>query len=588
MNKWFTLILLIFSFLALFGLAFFLAASTDSTAPGEEKGEEVEVPESTPEPSDEIGNLYVSVNEAELEYLYNRDLSDDQRVDGTVAVDEVSKGHAAELRFRGNSSRGLPKKSLSLRFDSPKDFIFGATHMNLNAMYTDPTMMRERISFDMFHELGLPAPRTKYFNVYVNGVFEGLYLHIERIDEYMLAQLGLSPRGTLVRDEFRHNQQLENVESSSIFSFDIQTVENKQEFLEKTTNYRNNPDWEAFSELLDWVYQTEAGPEFADGITERVDMKNFIDWLVIHFLVADVDAFSDDYWMYLDPQAEEAKWSLIPWDKDLSFGSHYRQGAGTGNHYFAYESPIQSRFGNQLLGKFLATPELRTQLNERMHYLMTDIFTPSYYENKITELSQILESNGEHTAEEKFVLHRKNNMGEAEFEDYYKENILDFVELRYQYITQYLEGFGPEVDAATLDVSDAQSGDVLHLRDQRGWVIGKIEVEDNRNAQTVRIAISQSDASPDIDRIWTIETSGGELQGNLTLYYRNDTGWIGKENWYKEDTPTGEQWDLQLAQVKGTAEIDTIASYVNPFSNKVTSENPIELTEKQEFILIKP
>lgn len=460
--------------------------------------------------------------------------------------------------------------------------------MNLNAMYTDPSMMREKIAFDMFHELGLPASRTKYFNVYINGVFEGLYLHIERIDEYMLTQFGLNPRGTLVRDEFRHNQELENVDSSSIFNFDIQSVENKQEFLEQTTNYRNSPDWQAFSELLDWVYQTEAGPEFAKGIVDRVDVPTFIDWLIIHFLVADVDAFSDDYWMYLDAQSTGAKWQLIPWDKDLSFGSHYRAGAGTGNHFFAYESPIQSRFGNQLLGKFLGTPELRAQLNERMYYLMTDIFTVSYFENKLSELSLILESNGEHTAKKKFVLHRKNNMGEAGFEDYYKENILDFVELRYQYISQYLEGFGPEVNTTTVDVSNAESGDILYLRDQRGWVIGKIEVAENRNAQTFHIAISQSNASPDIDRIWTLETVGGELEGKLTLYYRNDTGWIGKENWYVEESPTGEQWDLQLAQVDAAGEVDIIQSYVNPFSNKVTSENSIELTEKQEFILIKP
>ncbi|KMJ59036.1 hypothetical protein AB685_08170 [Bacillus sp. LL01] len=588
MNKWLTLTLMIFSFLAVFGLAFFLAASPDSIAPNEKEQEEVEVPEHTPESNEEIGNLYVSVDEQELDYLYSREASDDQRINVAVAVDGASVGHTAELRFRGNSSRGLPKKSWSIRFDSPKGFIFGGTHMNLNAMYTDPSMMREKISFDMFQELGLPAPRTKYFNIYVNGVFEGLYLHIERIDESMLSQIGLNPRGTLVRDEFRHNQQLENVESTSIFSFDIQTVENKVDFLEQTTNYRNNPDWGAFSEFLDWVYQTDPGPDFASEITERVDMQTFIDWLVIHFLVADVDAFSDDYWMYLDTQTENAKWKLIPWDKDLSFGSHYRQGAGTGNHFFAYESPIQSRFDNQLLQKFLDTPELRSQLNERMQYLMTETFTHTYFKNKIAELSDTLALNGEYMAEKKFLLHQQNTIGEKEHEELYKENILDFIELRYQYLTQYLEGIGTESNTATLDVTNSKAGDVLYFRDQEGWVIGKVDVESIENVQSVTFTVKPSNISPDIDRSWIIETNGGSLKGKLTLFYRNDTGWIGKENWYVEDTPTGEQWDLQLAQLGGADRVNTIASYVNPFSNKVTSEEPVELKEKQEFILIKP
>jgi spore coat protein H len=582
LNKWLALTFLTIGFLSIFALAFFLAPSQDSSSLSEGESEEV------PEANGNIGNLYVYVEEEDLDSLYNRDVSDDQRVAAAVAVDNDSTEHATEFRFRGNSSRGLPKKSLSLRFDSPKDFIFGAAHMNLNAMYTDPSMMREKIAFDMFHDLGLPAPRTKYFNLYINGVFEGLYVHIERIDEYMLPQLGLNPRGTLVRDEFRHNQQLENVESSSIFSFDIRTAENKQEFLEQTTSYRNKPDWEEFAELLEWIYQTEPGPEFAVGMGERVELDALIDWMVIHFLVADVDAFADDYWLYLDHLNKDSKWLLIPWDKDLSFGSHYRAGAGTGNHYFAYESPVQSRFGNQLLGKFLNTPELRTQLNERMQYLMTETFTPQYFEDKITELTAILEWNGEHTAEESFVLHRKNSMGESGFEDYYKENILDFVELRYQYLAQYLEGFGQEENKAVLDVSNAVNGDVLYFRDQKGWVIGKMEVEDVRNAETVSISIRQDDLSPEIDRVWTVETTGGALTGNLTLYYRNDTGWIGKENWYYEDTPTGEQWDLQLAEIDEAGMAKPIRSYVNPFSNKLTSEEAIELNGTQDFIIKKP
>jgi spore coat protein H len=517
MNKWLTLSLLSICFLGVFGLAFFLAASPEKVITSLQENDGAHIPENTPEENDQIGNLYLTMNEVDLNYLYSRDAKDDQRIQA-IAVDGSLKEHNAELRFRGNSSRGLPKKSFSIQFDSPKEFIFGGTHMNLNAMYTDPSMMREKLSFDMFHELGLPAPRTKYFNVYVNGSFEGLYLHIERIDDHMLSHFGLNPSGTLVRDEFRHNQQLENIESSSIFSFDIQTVENKAEFLEQTTNYRNDPDWEAFSELLDWVYHTEAGTDFANRIAERVDTQAFIDWLIIHFLVADVDAFSDDYWMYLDSETDEAKWKLIPWDKDLSFGSHYRQGAGTGNHFFAYESPVQSRFDNQLLQKFLDTPELRAQLNERMQYLMSATFSPSYFQNKMDELSAIFELNGEHTAEKKFILHEKNSIGEKGHEEFYKENILDFIELRYQYLTQYLEGLGTEKNAATIDVTNVKAGDVLYLRDKEGWVIGKVDVESNENAQSLTVTVQPSSSSPDIDRSWVIETSGGSLKGHLTLY----------------------------------------------------------------------
>ncbi|CAG9621396.1 CotH kinase family protein [Sutcliffiella rhizosphaerae] len=584
MKKWFAFFGLTLGIFSVFGIAFYLVPSQSSTF-NERIELENQNEEKTQEGKNEIIDLYLDVREESLSYLYSRDRFDDNRIDGTVIIGDDTTKHQTEIRFRGNSSRGLNKKPLSLRFDKPKDFIFGGTHLNLNAMYTDPSLMREKISLDMFHDLGLLAPKTSYYNVYINGIFEGVYLSVDRIDEHMIAFTGNNPRGTLIRDQFRHNQHIANIEVSSIFNFDLNSVENKEEFLEQTTSYRNNPNWEAFMELQEWVYETEPGAEYAAEFGNYVDIPSFMDWLILHFLIADVDAFSDDYWMYLDQDDPEAKWQLIPWDKDLTFGAHYRSEVGTGNHYFAYESPVNSRFGNKLLEKFLATPEFRDMMNVRMEYLMKEVFTPNYFESKVAELSEVLLKNGEHTAEQSFILHRKNSIGEPEFEDYYKENLLDFVELRYQYLTQYLGGFGIEENHTSLDVSNVVKGETLYLTDQKGWVIGKIEVEENNSADNLSISIEQSTLSNEIDRVWTIQTSKGSLSGTLTLYYRNDTGWIGKENWYMEDTPTGDQWYMQLAEVMESSEIRTIPSYINPYSNKVVSLEILELKGTQQFLI---
>ncbi|WP_223701249.1 CotH kinase family protein [Sutcliffiella deserti] len=588
-KKWSVLVLTGVLFLSIFAVSFTLSPPMQTSNPALEQ-EEIEKEANIPlQPTNEISDLFLTVDDEDLEHLYTRDRGNDTRIPGRLTVGEHTKEVATELRLRGNSSRALPKKSLSLRFDSEQDFIFGGTHLNLNSMYTDPSMMREKIAFDMFHELGLPASRTQYFNLYINGVYEGLFIQIERVDERLLSYSGLSPRGTLVRDAFRQNQDLENVETRSVFSFDISTIEDPAVFLSETTNYRNNPDWDSFRRLLEWVYRTDAGPDFAKGFAEKVQLNSFMDWLLLHFLIADVDAFSDDYWMYLDHDSNDAKWILLPWDKDLSFGSHYRAATGTANHYFGYESPLQSIQDNLLLQKFLDTPELREKLNERLVYLMKEKFTLQYFERKIENLSAMIKVNEEKLIDvEQFKMNRKNNHGEPGLEEYYQETILDFVELRYQYLAQYLQGFNLEKYTATIDVNDAQPEDTIYFRDGAGWVIGKLEVSSIYNTDKITLSVRQEDASSAIDRIWTIETEGEALKGKLTIYYRNDIGWIGKENWYHEDTPTDGQWDLVLGELQEHGETVPIQTVINPFSNKAASIMEIEFQGKQEFILYHP
>ncbi|MDD4253570.1 MAG: CotH kinase family protein, partial [Methanoculleus horonobensis] len=151
-----------------------LAASVIPPAAGQEN---------VSSPDSGVQDLYLFMGWKDLVELYTRGDASDERLDGYVRLSPDGEDIELEgVRFRGTSSRELPKKSFNIRFDESQEFIFGSTDMNLKATYTDPTMMRERLSMDLFHALGQPAPRTKYFDLYINGVYEGLYIHVERVD----------------------------------------------------------------------------------------------------------------------------------------------------------------------------------------------------------------------------------------------------------------------------------------------------------------------------------------------------------------------------------------------------------------------
>src|SRR5262249_13624676 len=58
--------------------------------------------------------------------------------------------------------------------------------LTLNNMVEDPSFLAERLAYDVFRSLGLPAPRCNSALVYVNGQFYGVYANVEAVDKPFL------------------------------------------------------------------------------------------------------------------------------------------------------------------------------------------------------------------------------------------------------------------------------------------------------------------------------------------------------------------------------------------------------------------
>lgn len=85
----------------------------------------------------------------------------------------------------GLSFRPIDRKaSFKLRFDrfDTAGRIAGLTDLNLNAMVDDPSMLREAVSYAVFRALDVPAARTGWARVRVNGADYGLYVALDRYD----------------------------------------------------------------------------------------------------------------------------------------------------------------------------------------------------------------------------------------------------------------------------------------------------------------------------------------------------------------------------------------------------------------------
>ncbi len=65
----------------------------------------------------------------------------------------------------------------------------GLKKMTLNNMVQDPSMIHEVLAYSVFRAMGVPAPRTGYAFVRVNGAAYGVYLNVETLDDVSLPRL---------------------------------------------------------------------------------------------------------------------------------------------------------------------------------------------------------------------------------------------------------------------------------------------------------------------------------------------------------------------------------------------------------------
>jgi hypothetical protein len=109
------------------------------------------------------------------------------KVDGQVQGPPLGE---VGIRLKGSwSFRPLDEKAaFKVKFDEYVDdqTFFGLERLTLNNMVQDPSMVHETLTYELFRAMSLPASRTGYAFVHLNGAAYGLYLNLETLDEISL------------------------------------------------------------------------------------------------------------------------------------------------------------------------------------------------------------------------------------------------------------------------------------------------------------------------------------------------------------------------------------------------------------------
>lgn len=313
----------------------------------------------------ELRDYHITVDPADLEEMLSRPFEDIYidcafEYDGFIWDD-------ARVRLRGESSREYPKKSYKINFDA--DNRFGLRDkINLISCWTDPSFIREHLSYDAYARAGLPASRTWFVRFFVNDVYFGLYLDVEQVDEHFLSYTDLPDDGTLYKAD----------DAGAL----LWSNENIQDVWDQETN--TNLGYDSLYALRDWLDQCPV-PGFDKLLVYRFDVASLERIIALNAIIGNQSTYYHNYYLLQDSYGD-GKWTYLPWDMDRTF-----------YYWTDYTQPFYFRSGHQgdfrtnpLIAKCWLNPVIRQAIVAQLEDLSATLFAGDYYDNYISELHELL------------------------------------------------------------------------------------------------------------------------------------------------------------------------------------------------------
>ena len=222
-----------------------------------------------------------------------------------------------KIRGRGNTTWNyFPKKPYQLKFDS-KTSIMGIPKDKkwiLLANYSDKTMIRNKIAFDMGEMSILDwTPNSQFIELFINDSYRGTYQISQKVEETQ-NRVNITNDGYLLEVD-----QLERLDEDDIYFETDRLLFNIKE---------PNLDWgdTEFTYINTYINEVESvlyGSDFTDptnGYAKYLDVDTFVDWYLINEITKNNDAiFYSSVYMNVIP-GEKIKMGPL-WDFDIAMGN---------------------------------------------------------------------------------------------------------------------------------------------------------------------------------------------------------------------------------------------------------------------------
>jgi CotH kinase protein/Lectin C-type domain/Putative metal-binding motif len=298
--------------------------ASSSTSTGDEGSSSGTTGEVVPPPSDALfthdglARIDLTLGQLAIDSLWNDSTAyvhadaQLQLADGQVLV---LPDIGVRLKGRYGSFRTLDgKAAFLLRFDQwdPQQEPLGLEKLALNNMVQDASMIHEQLAYMLMRDAGVPAPRSSYARVFVNGELYGLYATVEVVDnsEFLDAWYG-DDEGNLYEGEYGSD-----LYSDWLTTFDL-----------------DNGDDVGFQDLQDLTDAFDAMVTPATFMTDAdavIDLERYLRFAATEIWIGHWDGYAwtrNNYFLYHGP---DGRWTFMPWGIDQTFWDYLPIWGGDG------------------------------------------------------------------------------------------------------------------------------------------------------------------------------------------------------------------------------------------------------------------
>lgn len=311
----------------------------------------------------------VDVSQISIPYFKGIYQSVEMKIDGNV-VSQVGLTTKGEKSYAAAQYDKKPFKIKTDKYVSGQKYD-GIKRFNLHNNTYDNTVIHEKLTCDASRKLGIPSPKVAFAEVYINGIYWGIYTIVESQDEIYKRTFGDNNGYTM--ESFGSSANLDNM---------VYYGRNPEDYQGQyiVDHGSDSTAWGLWINTLYKIHTLPSRVAYVDSVSKYIDYESFFRFNAVLDYNLNAEPKNKNGIYYFD--INDKNWYTICWDQNVSFSD--------------FGDPGTCSFPNTqmtgFLDKYSTYPQFSEAYNNALCQLVHVIFTDSEVESNITTYRKLIDA----------------------------------------------------------------------------------------------------------------------------------------------------------------------------------------------------
>ena len=319
--------------------------------------------------------------------IYYANNNGERLIADSILIDGL-KDENVGIKYKGNSSYNVNniKNPMNIKLDyiNNGQSINGYNVLKLSNGFRDPSFIREVLSYEIASNY-MPSPKATYANVFVDGVFIGLYTCIQSIDDDFTNEQFYERNGPFFKAENTGFSIPGCMGQLGILEYYSDT-----NCYQRAYEMQSSNDWQKLGDFLDTLNNHFTEIESVMDVDRALWMMAFENLIVC--LDGPINSIPHNFYLFQD---NNGRFSPILWDMNMAFGT-FTNGLPTPVTITDLQEldifHNSTDMSNKLTHQMFSSDRYKRMYVAHMRTILNEFFVNGYYFTRASQLQQIIDS----------------------------------------------------------------------------------------------------------------------------------------------------------------------------------------------------